>query len=908
MKRFNQAFLCVATLLMGLTAVFSSLNAQTSSHTPDKVYLQLDRNLYAQGDTIWIKGYVIERGSNVPSDKSYAIHVQMLNDEGQEVGYHKLLCVNGEATGQIELFYLMKPGFYQLVAHTGYMKNFDKRFFFRTTIEIRQRKMHRSVQTVFDKTSYQPGDTAALNFTVNDERQKPVGGARFVYEYVVGGKVLKKDGVQCYDDGTMQVKLPLLQDSLQNEKALLRVSYLATDGARHRTVQEIPIPVNDFSMNISFFPEGGDLVKGIPAKVAFKAYDNKGNPLSIKGEWLKDDRVMGEIHTVHDGMGLLSLTPGEADYAFRVTEPVMSDALFALPAIKPEGFSLSYTGQDDDVVNFKLSHNYDQTQGCKIWISYCDSLLGTKGLQVDSALAVSISKEDLPGGIVTFTLSDGQDVPQAERLVYVEQEYPAMAITTNKTRYSKRELVTMDITLDEPNVSRLSYAVVDSVLGLSLRASRSGIRAYAELTSELQGFIPNADQYLGSDRNTIIKRDLMLMTHGWRRFEWMARRDSLSHLPIRDYNRVDGAVSRFGKPYKKSEIIVLDLGNVESNTRFKTDKNGRFFFTPEYQVRRDKNLMVVANAPKVNFLLQLDLQNTDTVRTADVLSCGAVHLAPMPMSELHDDTTYQKPFMLYDVYQLQEVEVSADTRTWDMERYINYAEDVILGTELYDADQFEDFLSQASNRLLLESEVANQALADNLFDRAIVKTNPMDRPDIMANGESYLSIELSTIFNDANPPAAMIYLNEDTIGYLLSELNFLTKGDIAAIAVLDGAKGHERFGIEAYYGAIMVYTYSKDILKKRNIAMNKALFGNFIKARRFPEQLYEAVEGNEALGDDRRVTLHWQPFIFTDLDGRATSSFFTSDIPGKKEIIVQGFDDDGNLYYGKTSFDVKEER
>lgn len=62
----------------------------------------------------------------------------------------------------------------------------------------------------------------------------------------------------------------------------------------------------------------------------------------------------------------------------------------------------------------------------------------------------------------------------------------------------------------------------------------------------------------------------------------------------------------------------------------------------------------------------------------------------------------------------------------------------------------------------------------------------------------------------------------------------------------------------------------------------------------------------ETSGDDTRVTLYWEPMLQTDENGKAEVSFYTGDIPGKKQVIVQGFDAEGNLYYQTGSFVVKD--
>ncbi|WP_354002120.1 MG2 domain-containing protein, partial [uncultured Phocaeicola sp.] len=72
------------------------------------------------------------------------------------------------------------------------------------------------------------------------------------------------------------------------------IAYKGTDSP-----QEKDQPV----ARLSFFPEGGDLIDGIPTKVAFKAWDGKGMPAEVKGVLQENGKEIARLETVHDGMG-----------------------------------------------------------------------------------------------------------------------------------------------------------------------------------------------------------------------------------------------------------------------------------------------------------------------------------------------------------------------------------------------------------------------------------------------------------------------------------------------------------------------------------------------------------------------------------------------------------------------------
>jgi hypothetical protein len=72
-------------------------------------------------------------------------------------------------------------------------------------------------------------------------------------------------------------------------------------------------PEKQKKVTLKLFPEGGNLVKGVPSQVAFEATDAYGNPIEISsGAVLNENQdTIVRFKSVHDGRGVFSYTPGD---------------------------------------------------------------------------------------------------------------------------------------------------------------------------------------------------------------------------------------------------------------------------------------------------------------------------------------------------------------------------------------------------------------------------------------------------------------------------------------------------------------------------------------------------------------------------------------------------------------------
>jgi hypothetical protein len=129
--------------LIYILSVFSQLQAQTieswiDSKKPllfEKLYLHVDRELYAPGDKIWLKVYQVNGITHKLNSNFRNVFVQLVSENGKVVKEHVLFSINGQAKGEIETRNL-ESGMYTIRAYTKYLENFGEEACFHRRIWI----------------------------------------------------------------------------------------------------------------------------------------------------------------------------------------------------------------------------------------------------------------------------------------------------------------------------------------------------------------------------------------------------------------------------------------------------------------------------------------------------------------------------------------------------------------------------------------------------------------------------------------------------------------------------------------------------------------------------------------------------------------------------------------------------
>lgn len=133
-------------------------------------------------------------------------------------------------------------------------------------------------------------------------------------------------------------------------------------------------------------------------------------------------------------------------------------------------------------------------------------------------------RKQLPAGVNQFTLFDSQGRIYAERLFFIYGDSISVAsrfvCQFDKSRYAPFSPVTLKVIRGESNPAYCSLSVRDDNYGIQT-AYAEGLYNYLLLGSDLRGYIHRPDYYFESDdshHRTAL--DLLLLTQGWRRYEW----------------------------------------------------------------------------------------------------------------------------------------------------------------------------------------------------------------------------------------------------------------------------------------------------------------------------------------------------------------------------------------------------
>jgi hypothetical protein len=102
----------------------------------EKLYLHFDKSTYAQSDTLWFKGYLIDATLNSPA-KSGLIYTEIIDSKGELIASLSMPCQVGLTWGSYVLDPIkFPPGKYLFRAYTNWMQNFGSHYFFKKELTI----------------------------------------------------------------------------------------------------------------------------------------------------------------------------------------------------------------------------------------------------------------------------------------------------------------------------------------------------------------------------------------------------------------------------------------------------------------------------------------------------------------------------------------------------------------------------------------------------------------------------------------------------------------------------------------------------------------------------------------------------------------------------------------------------
>ncbi|MCA6453236.1 MAG: hypothetical protein IM582_08635, partial [Chitinophagaceae bacterium] len=453
----------------------------------------------------------------------------------------------------------------------------------------------------FDKSMYNKEETIFYKvYLLSGTELSGLSKNVYLEWYDTTGKMLKQTVAPLYQS-TAKGSFELPADYTGNfihVKAFTR--WMLNDEPAFRYEKDININISTanppkkqpivFRTRVETFPEGGTLVSGLTTRIAFKATNQFGLPVFIKGYVVNDkNKILDTLRTKHDGMGSFWLLPNpQESYKLNWTDENGKTGTTPITVSKTQGARISIkTTNEKALVQVERTQNVpDNFRKMNLLVHMNQVLYYKVSLNASEKLLLNaeVPIDELPTGILQFTLFTSDWLPIAERIIFVNNRLHEFNTKLNPALVSldKRGKNVYEISVSDTATTNMSVSITDASIG---EPDERTIFSDILLSSEIKGKIYNPGYYLSSDADTVTANlDLVMLTNGWRRFDWEKVKagitPTLQYPAETDFMKITGKVFA-DKSILNSKPLLLNLiiAGKDSSRNFvflPVDKEGNF--------------------------------------------------------------------------------------------------------------------------------------------------------------------------------------------------------------------------------------------------------------------------------------------------------------------------------------------
>jgi len=904
----------------------------------EKLYIHFDKPYYAIGDTIWFKSYLFNAAYLTGSSLNSLFYMEFINEKNVMVKRFMFPVAAGLSWGNIGLNAKeFTKGKYRINAYTNWMRNFGEDYIFKKDVYVGGVAVNEwQVNSTVDLKK-EPGKAYVI-LRFNQEDKIPLRLKTLELIVKNGTKVLYHKSQETNLDGTAELVFSL--DSSEVKDGLV---LNAKDPKAETDGQETMIPVTSALQNdidLQFMPEGGNIVAGLPAHIGFKAIGQDGRSVTVNADVFDQHRQkIVALKTGHGGMGAFDITPKAGEkYTANVIFKNGQLKAYPLPEVKDYGTVLRIedTGTDSLIVNISaawgsrpLNSQYYIVGQARGLVCYAAAVNVVAGL-----LCVVVPKSAFPTGMGRFTLLDNMLRPLNERIVFIDHHDALhIDIEPDRSSFNKRDSINLEVKVTDQNgqpvVGNFSLAVTDNA---QVKAdTANNIRNYMLLTSDLKGEVEDAGYYFKSDSSAKRKHDLdnLLLTQGWVGYNWdnVVKPGAKPAFNIEPDFKISGRVRNiFNKPIRNTHILLLSK-KPQMMMDTTTDAMGRFTFTDILPLDTPAYVIQARNKNGKSFNLSIVVDDFKPPVFAKPVFSNALYTSQNDSILLNYMNNYARRLKNMDDaglkgHLLKQVNIRAK-KIIKGSNNLNgsgNADVVIDQAELEQAGRktFLDLLQEhvegfrvGSMTLVGKSTKAGENMGKMFFltdttggvswplnigvkdwffvkDRAIKffvdGTNvmqafaggPYNGPELMKN---YLQTNLAEDIKGIE----VMTTTGNTANYFKGKWARLNASDFAIVEVTTRS-GH---------GPVIDNTIGRYLYKPLPFSVPSVFYR--------PKYSIKDKIVNPYL----RSTIHWEPNLITDSDGKAHVSFYASDSNAGYSVILQGSNMNGNVGYGIGSINVK---
>lgn len=657
-------------------------------------------------------------------------------------------------------------------------------------------------------------------------------------------------------------------------------------------------------IKIEFFPEGGELVAGQMNFLAFKVTGDFDSNDEIAGViYDEEEKTVAKFRTEKFGMGVVPVKLEQTRRLKAVVDYKGKTFQYQLPEILPSGYTMSVRNTGKNLVLIANHTDPVEMKSAFIIIHQRGQLLSVISAEDRPAIQNSLKIDELPAGIISFTLFDGKGVPRRERIVFVENDKLSrqqIEIEMNKSTFRTRDKVAFSLLDKADDLTEGSGSISITNLDLLPKDSRkSNLLSYLLLSSDIKGEIENPAYYFRKENaNRLRHLDMLMLTQGWRRFVWkevLEQQDVSFSYAVEKGITVNGQlVDYFSK--SKTRVGEVRLNILESpsfSQKVMTDENGRFSFpnlifgdtvTMVFQSRKYKTNKDVLSANNNQTIKIIEKEGHPVAHTvADEKYVIREKIMENYIDAFNKMAAVDSVYDFSDIYLLQEFAVESRR-----EKKLNVHNPFRMADALY---------GKPSKRVIADS-IASIVPSSSLFD--FLRTVPGLRVQVLGTFlEQTITIRGVNSVNAGGAPTILV----DGVETTMSTLNALPASNIAFVDVFTGADAAV-FGARGANGVVSIFTRENSGVERRRpvTGINNFKITGFSVGREFYTPDY-SLKLDSHKKPDLRSTLYWNPEV--DLSARYPIEFYTSDEKGTYLIHLEGITSDGKIVLEEKIIEVK---
>ncbi len=532
-------------------------------------YIMVDKPLYQPGETIWLRADA-RADSSLTLAPSYG-SFRLLDPKGGQVVQRGVDLSSGIGAGDVMIPEDAAGGEYTLELTTG-QGTIIKRPVIVAAYE--PPRLKKTLEML--RKAYGPGDTATAAVEIRRTTGEPFARQKLTAMVTLDDAELVRLPVTTDEQGRATVRFELPK-SIARGDALLTI--LADDAGFTESIQK-RVPILLSSLKLSMFPEGGDLVAGIPGRVYVAAENLIGKPADIEAVVVDDQgRQVASFSSVRDGMGRFELTPQAGrSYKLAITRPAGIKQTFDVPAAAVAGCVITavddFAGRGDTL---DVAATCSEAQTVYAVASLRGKRLASAAFDVEAKkpAVIALPVDKSAQGAVRVTLFSSASTatatpnpwvaatatPMAERLVYRGRGQDLkIEITADRQSYVPRQKVALKIKASDlagkPVATSLGISVVDDTVLALADDKTASLKAHLFLESELPATpIEDPNFYFSDKPEAAAALDMVMGTKGYRRFDWqqaltpapMATATAVNRAPMPDFAAAEPAQEEEGR-------------------------------------------------------------------------------------------------------------------------------------------------------------------------------------------------------------------------------------------------------------------------------------------------------------------------------------------------------------------------